>query len=44
MSGGKEYEDKDLLDTARREIKEELNIDPEEYTLIPTSIKHEFIF
>lgn len=44
VSGGKEYKDKNLLDTARREIKEELNIDPKEYTLIPTSIKHEFVF
>lgn len=44
VSGAKESEDKDLIDTARREIQEELGIEADTYTLIPTSIKHEFVF
>lgn len=44
VSGAMEPKDNDLLATARREIKEELNIDPTTYELIPTTVKHEFIF
>lgn len=44
VSGAKEDGDKNTIDTANREIREELRIPKEEYELIPTSIRHEFIF
>lgn len=44
ISWAKEIQDNDLIDTTKREVKEELNIDPESYKLIPTTVKHEFIF
>jgi len=44
VSWAQEQQDKDLMDTAKREIQEELNIDSSEYELIPTSVKHEFTF
>ena len=44
ISGAKEEFDKSLEDTAIREIKEELNLNPTDYILIPTAVKHEFIF
>lgn len=44
VSWAQKTKDKEIIDTAKREIKEELNIEPEEYELIPTSVKHEFIF
>ncbi len=44
VSWAQEAEDKNTIDTAQREIKEELNIESEKYKLISTSVKHEFIF
>jgi 8-oxo-dGTP pyrophosphatase MutT (NUDIX family) len=44
ISWAQEIEDQNTIDTAKREVKEELNIDPEKYKLITTSVKHEFVF
>ena len=44
VSWAKETRDDELSDTGQREIKEELAIDPEKYTLIPTSVTQEFVF
>ena len=44
VSWAQEVDEKDTTDTARREVKEELNIDPGKYKLITTSVKHEFVF
>ena len=44
ISGAKKDFDQSLLDSAKRENKEELNLDPKLYKLTPTKIKHEFIF
>ncbi|NCF75146.1 MAG: NUDIX domain-containing protein [Xanthomonadaceae bacterium] len=44
ISGAKEGFDQSLLDSAKRENKEELNLDPKLYKLTPTKIKHKFIF
>ncbi len=44
-SGAEDEEDGgDLFRTANREIKEELNINPDEYILHPTGIINSFIF
>ncbi|MEK7203188.1 MAG: NUDIX domain-containing protein, partial [Patescibacteria group bacterium] len=44
VAGKKNPADKSLLETAKREIKEELGLNPNQYQLIPTKQKHEFIF
>ncbi|PIR41661.1 MAG: hypothetical protein COV31_00015 [Candidatus Yanofskybacteria bacterium CG10_big_fil_rev_8_21_14_0_10_46_23] len=40
--GAKEIEDENLISTIRRELKEELNLNPEDYKLKETDIKREF--
>lgn len=44
VAWAQEPEDNDLLDTAKREVKQELNISLENYTLIPSTFRHEFTF
>lgn len=44
VSGAKEDSDSSNQQAARRENEEELGIRPDQYTLIPTTIRHEFIF
>ncbi|MFA4818745.1 MAG: NUDIX domain-containing protein [Patescibacteria group bacterium] len=44
VAGAKEDYDNSLLATAQREIKEELGFDKNQYQLISTEIKYEFIF
>ena len=44
VSGAKEEKDISLQDTAKREVWEELRIDPSLYVLKETAIKHEFVF
>lgn len=44
VSGAKEETDSSLTETAKREIKEELNIDINEMELIETNTQHEFVF
>jgi 8-oxo-dGTP pyrophosphatase MutT (NUDIX family) len=41
---GAQENDESLLETAIREVKEELNLDSNQYTLNPTDIYHNFIF
>lgn len=44
VGGAKDETDSTVEAAAQREIQEELGIKPEEYYLIPTQQKHEFIF
>ena len=44
VSWAKETRDNELSDTGHREVDEELAIDPEKYTLIPTNVTQEFVF
>ncbi len=44
VSGAKEDEDSSLKDVALRENREELGIGSTNYELIPTDVRHEFIF
>ena len=44
VSWAKKIQDNNLMETAQREIKEELNINPERYNLIPTTVTQEFVF
>lgn len=43
-AGAQEDYDNTLLDTARREAKEELGLNPEDYRLISSNVSYEFIF
>ncbi len=43
VSGGQEGEES-LIETAQREIKEELDLNPIDYELVATDVVHEFIF
>ena len=44
VSGAKENFDENVIKSAQRENKEELDLDPEQYTLEKVEVKHEFIF
>ena len=44
VSGTQEAEDRDLLATAQREIKEELGLDSNSYQLEPTDVYHNFVY
>lgn len=44
VSGAQEHEDKDLIDTVHREVREELGISPDQYVVKPTTIDQKFIF
>jgi len=45
ISGGEEeIDDNNLEQTAKREIKEELNLNSDQYVLKPTDIKQEFVY
>lgn len=44
VGGAKEDADPSTETAAQREIQEELGIEPEKYQLIPTRVKHEFVF
>ena len=44
VSGAKEDADLSLKDTALRENREELGIESEDYELVPTEVRHEFVF
>jgi len=43
VGGGRETGET-LEETARREVKEELGLNPTDYVLVPTDVAHEFIF